>query len=64
MQWDEDENLEEIWEGRKGGRKEALCRWKSCKKVTEFVVHEHMSQGEEVKCTKEKNSRKDGLLKN
>ena len=37
------------------GKKEALCRWKSCKKVTEFVVHEHMSQGEEVECTIEKN---------
>ena len=24
-------------------------------KVTELAVHEHMSQGEEVKCTKEKN---------
>ena len=24
-------------------------------KVTELVVHEHMSQGEEVECTKENN---------
>ena len=27
-------------------------------KVTELVVHEHMSQGDEVECTKEKNKGK------
>ena len=32
------------------GWKEALCR----QKVPELVVHERMSHGEEVKCTKEK----------
>ena len=34
---------------------EALCRRKSCKKVPELVVHERMSQGEEVRSRKVKN---------
>ena len=37
---------------RSGNREEgeeALCRWNAMQKVPELVVHERMSQGEEVK---------------
>ena len=52
VHWDEDENLEEIWEGRKEG---SSLQVEVMQKVPELVVHEHMSQGEEVECTKENN---------
>ena len=35
------------------GWKETHCSWKSCKRVSELVVHERMTKGKEVKCTKE-----------
>ena len=52
VRWAEDEKLEEVLERRRmeGNSLQAEVT----QKVSELVVHEHMSQGKKVKCTREK----------
>ena len=52
LQWVEDEKLEEILEQRRMER--CSLQAEVMQKASELVVHERMSQGKGVKCTKEK----------
>ena len=52
MQWDEDEKLEETFERRR--MEGSSVQVEVMQKVPELVVHERMSLGEQVKCTKER----------
>ena len=56
LQWVQDEKLEEILERRRveGVSLQAEVLQKVLELVPELVVHERMSQGDKVKCTKEK----------
>ena len=51
-QWDEVEKLAEILERRR--MEESSLQADVMQKVTELVIHERMSHGEEVKCKRRK----------
>ena len=60
-QWAEDEKLEESLERRR--LEGSSLQAEVMQKAIESVVHERMSQGQGIECTKEKRKWKDGLLK-